>query len=57
MKAYIVTHRHETVGVFRDIAKAGELAEQLVKGADPDPDGIWGKDAQIVVKEIQTDLL
>lgn len=58
MKAYLVTHRHEVVGVFRDIGKAGEYAEAVVANAAPDPEGIWGKDASsITVKEIETDLL
>lgn len=57
MKVYLVSHRHEVVGVFRDIAKAGEYAEQVVAKATPDPEGIWGKDASIAVKEIETDML
>ena len=57
MKAYIVTHRHEVAGVFRDVAKAAEYAEKIADEAAPDPDGLWNKDASISVKQIETDLL
>lgn len=57
MKAYVVSFRHEIVGVFRDIGKAGEFAESVAAKAAPDPDGIWGKDASITVKVVETDLL
>ena len=57
MKAYVVTFRHEIAGVFRDVVKAADYAVKVVADAPADPDGIWGKDASISVKDIEADLL
>ena len=57
MKAFIVTHRHNVIGIFRDIAKAGECAERVATTAEPDPDCLWDKSASIAIKDVETDLL
>ena len=57
MKAFVVKHRHDIVGIFRDISKAANYAEKVTAEAEPDPDGLWGKGATISIQEIETDLL
>lgn len=57
MKAFIVTYRHNVVGIFKDIAKAGDCAERIVLNSEPDPDCLWDKSASIAIKDIETDLL
>ena len=57
MKAYVVTFRHEIAGVFRDVVKAADYAVKIAADAPDVPDDIWGKDASISVKDIETDML
>jgi hypothetical protein len=56
MKVYMVRFRHEIVGVFKDIVKAGECAESETRNAKPDDENIWGRGAEIIVQDVKTDL-
>jgi hypothetical protein len=57
MKLFVVSFRHEVVGLFKDVAKAAECAESVAQNSKPDPDSLWDRSASIVIKDVDTDLV